>query len=883
MKSILFLLWITVFIQYGWGQVVYSEPSFPSEEDSIIIYFNAAEGDKGLMGYIGDDVYAHTGVITNFGTGWKYVVAEWTVNIEKARLSRIAADLYKLVIGFPRDYYGLTNPEEKIEKLAFVFRNSNASRTGRDVGGADIFYTLKKGFQVVLIKPEINNRFNNPRRTPVFASADDTVEIQITWSQTETQIDSLFLIQDTIQVAQTTDDTLNYTFYTNSLEPGFTGFKAIVSDTSGLSDTSSFEIMVNPVIEETARPSGVKPGINYIDNQTVTLALFAPYKEYVYVIGDFNDWEVNEDYYMKAETIGEDSIYWWLTIDGLTAGQEYAFQYLVDGDLRIADPYAKKTLDPWNDQYIDEDTYPGLIPYPENKTEQITAVLQTNQPVYEWKSTDYTPPDKSKLIIYELLIRDFIADHNYKTLIDTLDYLENLGVNAIELMPINEFEGNLSWGYNPSFYFAPDKYYGPAEDLKAFVDSCHSRGIAVIFDLVLNHVFGQSPFVQLYLDYYGSDEIVMKLPNPWFNRTSPNPAYKWGADFNHESPETQALVDRINKYWLTEFKVDGFRFDFTKGFTNTPGEGWNVDGTRINILKRMADEIWAVNPQAYVILEHLTDNAEETNLANYGMMLWGNLNNKYNEATMGYHSSGNSDFSWGYYDNRGWNNPALVTYMESHDEERLMFKNLEYGNSSGGYDIKNLTTALHRIKMAAAFFFTYPGPKMIWQFGELGYDYSIEYNGRTGNKPIRWDYLNDIDRNRLYRTFAALINLRNNHLTFNSSSTSVTMEVNSAVKTIRLWHGLMNAVIIGNFDVINQSGQPRFNKTGFWYDYFSGDSLNINNMDTLITLSAGEFHIFTDKKLPAPDEDLLTGIVFENAATIKNFNLEQNYPNPFNP
>ena len=739
------------------------------------------------------------------------------------------------------------------------------------------------GFQVIINKPQISNRFNNPCRTPVFASASDTVAIQITWSQTDTQIDSLFLLQDNTQIAITTNDTLDYAFYTNGLEPGFTSFKAIVSDTSGISDTSSFEIMINPQINETPLPYDVVSGINYIDNQSVTLALFAPYKDFVYVIGDFNNWEVNADYFMNAQISGTDSIYWWLTIDSLTAGKEYAFQYLVDGDMRIADPYTHKVLDPWNDPYIDDETYPDLKPYPENKTDQIVSILQTNQPAYEWQTTDYIPPDNTKLIIYELLIRDFIADHNYKTLIDTLDYLENLGVNAIELMPVNEFEGNLSWGYNPAFHFAPDKYYGTADDLKAFIDSCHSRGMAVIIDMVLNHIFGQSPFVQLYLDYYGENEIVMKLPNPWFNRISPNQTFKWGADFNHESPATEALVDRINKYWLTEYKVDGFRFDFTKGLTNTPGDGWNVDGARMNILKRMADQIWEVNPKAYVILEHFTDNVEETNLASYGMMLWGNINHNYNEATMGYHDGGKSDFSWGYYKNRGWTNPALVTYMESHDEERLMYKNLQFGNTSGSYNIKNLWTALQRMKMAAAFFFTIPGPKMIWQFGEVGYDYSIDYNGRVGNKPIRWDYLDNVDRERLYKTISTLINLRNNHLTFNASSSTVNMDVDGSVKKIQFWHGLMNAIVIGNFDVTEKNGQPVFSHGGLWYDYFTGDTMLINDTDTSFTLQPGEFHIFTDDPLPKPDDDLLTNLKNEIDQQPIEFRLYQNYPNPFNP
>jgi hypothetical protein len=177
-------------------------------------------------------------------------------------------------------------------------------------------------------------------------------------------------------------------------------------------------------------------------------------------------------------------------------------------------------------------------------------------------------------------------------------------------------------------------------------------------DLVLNHAFGQSPFVQLYLDYYGTDQIVMKSPNPWFNVISPNPVYKWGADFNHESSATQKLVDRVTSYWMTEYKIDGFRFDFTKGFTNTPGDGSSYDAARISILQRMADKIWQVNPAAYVILEHFAPNGEEKILAEYGMMLWGNMNYQYTEAVMGF----TSDLTYATPQSRGWSQPNLVSY-----------------------------------------------------------------------------------------------------------------------------------------------------------------------------------------------------------------------------
>ena len=304
-------------------------------------------------------------------------------------------------------------------------------------------------------------------------------------------------------------------------------------------------------------PAGAKKGINYIDSQTVRLVLWAPHKTIVHVIGAFNDWTPSSTSRMK-----KDGDYYWLDITSLTPGKEYPFQYLVDGNLKIADPYTEKTSDP-QDVGIDAATYPDLLPYPTGKTDGIASVLQTNQQPYSWQIANYAATDPDTMVVYECLVRDFDALHSYAGVINHLDYLKTLGVNVLELMPVNEFQGNSSWGYNPSFYFAPDKYYGPKNELKRLVDECHKRGIATVLDMVLNHSYEQSPFVQLYFDgTYPTAE------NPWYNIHSNfnNPDAQWGYDFNHESTYTRQLVDSINSFWMSEYKIDGFRFDFTKGF-----------------------------------------------------------------------------------------------------------------------------------------------------------------------------------------------------------------------------------------------------------------------------------------------------------------------------
>ena len=892
-KKILFVVFILTYKQVGIAQVVHTDPNYATETDSITVFFDATQGDMGLMDYQGD-IWSHTGVITSnstHSTDWRYVKTNWGENTSETQLISLGNNLWKLNIGFPHEYYGAPN-NEQILQLAFVFRNHDGSESGRDVGGADIFLDLfDMGINTIIVYPLINNLFGDSRRTPLFYQPVDTVHVMITGAAIGTEIDSLELLMDENIQLQTNDDTLSAHILLQDIPLGMHLITAVTHDTSGLRDSIEFSVMLHNEPTNIQRPSGTQDGINYSDANlnSVTLSLFAPYKEFIYVIGDFNNWFVDESYYMHMDSGSADSIHYWLTLDNLSPGTEYAFQYVVDGEIRIADPYTDKVLDKWNDHQISDNTYPNLKPYPFGLTEHIVSVLQTAQTPFDWGNSDsFFRPDKDQLIIYELLLRDFISQHDFQTLTDTLNYLEDLGINAIELMPFNEFEGNSSWGYNTSFYFAPDKYYGPKMMLKSFIDECHRRGIAVIMDMVLNHSYSQSPFVRL---YNHGEWGAPTDENPWYNPESnfSNPDAQWGNDFNHESIHTKQLVDRINRYWIEEYRIDGFRFDFTKGFGNNPklsSDPWGsqYDADRIGLLKRMADQIWEADSTIYIILEHFAENSEEIVLADYGMLLWGNSQYNYAEASMGYHSNGKSDFSWGYYGSRGWDNPHLVTFFESHDEERLMYKNLTWGNSSGAYNIKNLNTAINRAKAIGSFFFTIPGPKMIWQFGELGYDTSINDPCRLCEKPILWDYFDNMERKKLYKTFQALIHLRQQYPIFNSSDTEVDLYVGSSTgkKRIRLSFNEKKAVIIGNFNVVHQSIDPEFFHTGMWYDYFTGDSIDVTDINDPFNLNPGEFHILSNFYLDPPEENLLTTRT-ENVLLPNTMEIKQNYPNPFNP
>ena len=834
MKLKITKLWTLLLLPLlGSAQVVSVDPAFPSQNDTVTITFDASEGNGALSGFV--PVYAHTGIITqSSGPGnWQNVQGNWGTSDPNVLMSSIGNDKHTITYHIPT-FYNVSGGTT-VTELAFVFRDASGNTVGRAADGSDIFYPIypaNAGLLAAFISPSGTQIVNAGQNLTFTAASSKDADLDI-------------YDNGVLQNSATSTRNLNASFSAGSA--GLHLVELVADDGSAVVRDTLYYVVNGPV-QTQAVPAGTEFGINYNSASEITLKLHAPFKNYVYVIGDFNDWTPHPDYYMKRDPNGED---WWLSIDSLNPGDYYAFQYWVDGDLKIADPYSELILDPWSDGFIDANTWPNLPNYPTGKTTGITSLIQMDRPAYNWQHGNFTPPAKEDLIIYELLIRDFIADHNYQTLIDTLDYLQRLGINAIELMPVNEFEGNESWGYNPSFHLALDKYYGTPDKFKEFVDECHGRGIAVFIDVVLNHAFGQSPFVQLYFDPSAGQYGKPTPQNPWMNVDAKHD-FNVGYDFNHESPATQDYADRVMRYWVDEYNVDGYRMDLSKGFTqnNTLGNvgAWGqFDQSRVDILNRLKTEMESAKPGAYMILEHLADNAEEKVLSDQGFLLWGNMNHEYSEGAMGY----GSNLSGILHSNRGWNNKYLVGYQESHDEERVLYKLLNFGNSQGTYDTQVLATALMRKELSSLFLYLAPGPKMLWQFGELGYDVGINDPCRVCNKPIRWNYQQDANRARLYNITSEIISLRVQNPTFNSDN--FTYSLANITKRINLDHSDFNAVVLGNFGVSTNNINPAFQNTGWWYEYFSGDSLNVSDPNALISLQAGEYRLYTTKKIEVQD------------------------------
>ncbi len=439
------------------SQALTFTPVYPKVTDTITITYDASLGNGELAGT--NEVYMHTGVVTNRSVSlsdWKYRPAIWGTVDSVVRMQNIGNNIFTLTFRID-SFYDIPSNVKAIN-LGFVFRNADGSLIGRDTDGSD--------FYIPLYDTGFDARFTAPLGRPLITSIGSQIPVEITCTDSamiKLYFDGILVLQHygkllstQITASQNGKHRLHFTAQS-------------IQETE--QDSTYYIVQPQPVTANP--PSGINNGINYINDSTVVLCLLAPQKSFVYVRSDLSNWELSPEFFMKRSVNGER---YWLEITGLVPQQEYRFQYCVDAKINIGDPYSEKVLDEFNDPSINAVIYPNLIPYPVGKTSDIVSVMQTAQVPYNWVHNTYQIPQKEDMIIYELLVRDFSSRHDFKAIIDKLDYLQTLGINTIELMPVMEFDGNDSWGYAPAFFMAVDKYYGPSNMLKALVDSAHGRG-----------------------------------------------------------------------------------------------------------------------------------------------------------------------------------------------------------------------------------------------------------------------------------------------------------------------------------------------------------------------------------------------------------------------
>ncbi|MFW0738337.1 alpha-amylase family glycosyl hydrolase [Flavobacterium sp. T12S277] len=887
------LLWIT----FLWSVATFAQsqtishsvsPSTFEETTPITITINGTSVDENSWGITDHSLYMWAWAFDTNDTSQKGTPdnGSWDASSEASKFTyNSGTDTYTKTIT-PTVYYNTTG----IGRIGFLVKAKNGTGNKKS---QDILVEVGS-FQVALTSPIENS-------ASIIASGAN-----FDIAATNTNGAASYSLKANGAVIHTNSSTASYS-YSHVGVTSNQSYELSITQ-AGTTIVKKFSVVINPNTVSQVMPAGLVDGINYnsADVTKATLVLDAPLKDFVYVAGSFNNWQPTLAYTMKKDPA---SGKFWLELTGLVSGVTYTYQYwVVDTTplanspalVKTADPYSTLVLSPYDDPSIPAASYPNMPVYPAGQQFEVT-VLKTGQTPYNWQVTNFVKPQKEKLVVYEVLVRDFDAARNYQSLIDRIDYFKNLKINAIELMPVMEFEGNESWGYNSSFHMALDKFYGTSDKLKEFIDLCHQNGIAVILDVALNHAFGRNPMVRMWMndpdgDGFGSPTAE----NPYFNTVAKH-AYNVGEDFNHQALKTQNYVERVVKQWIEEYKIDGFRWDLTKGFTQncTASDGACTDAyqqDRVDVLKKYADYSWSLDPTHYTIFEHLGSDTEEKEWANYriaetpskGVMMWGKMTGAYNQLSMGY--ANESNISRMASSNHGFTANRLMGYAESHDEERLMYKNIQYGNSGGGYNVKTLDTALSRMSAIGAVSLLVPGPKMIWHFGELGWENSIftcndnsvntDFDGVAGDckldtKPQpQWvnNWLGNSGRNKIYNDWAKMIALKIKEPVFlgdpviaNANSLSVNIKItNSALSSTEL----KDVLIVANFDVTAQNVPTGFQYAGAWYNLMDNTTITVTDVNAPLNLPAGEFRIYGNK----PASLAIADFEKENSVRL--------YPNP---
>jgi 1,4-alpha-glucan branching enzyme len=378
-------------------------------------------------------------------------------------------------------------------------------------------------------------------------------------------------------------------------------------------------------------PLGATP-----DGTATVFRVWAPNATAVHVAGVFNNWSTT------AHSLTNVAGAWQTRVPGAGAGQEYQFVLQNGGTLWRTDPRSRRQVNSVGNSVI-------------------------WNPAYPWGDALWRPPAFDELIVYELHVGTFsgqgdgLTGHpaGFRDMVDThLSHLVELGINTVELMPLTEFAGDLSWGYNPSFQFAPESIYGSPDDLKYLVDRCHRAGLSVIVDVVFNHM-GASDLSGNLLSYDGSEIYFYPTGNSF--RDTP-----WGPRLDYGRREVREYITDCVRLWIEEYHVDGFRLDGT-AFIKVNTDGWRV-------MQDIAHAVDTVSPRAVVIAENLpNDNAVTVSLDQGGAGMDAQWNDAFHDTlrsaleAAAFGDPNMSALANGM-DHFGFAGNKAVNYIESHDE-----------------------------------------------------------------------------------------------------------------------------------------------------------------------------------------------------------------------
>ncbi len=537
---------------------------------------------------------------------------------------------------------------------------------------------------------------------------------------------------------------------------------------------------------------------------SVEFNLFAPYNQSAALIGSFSDWE---EIPMKKDKQGsfrvqvelEDGIYQYKF-----RMQSKSWFFEPDQTIEVNDPYASN---------IDDASQNSVV-----RIEQGRRIVDT----YTWQHDDTPLPQNHELIIYELHVGGFAGEGDrfgtYEEVIKKLDYLVDLGINAVEFMPLKEYPGDNGWGYNPRHFFATESSYGSTEDLKRLIDECHARGIRVIKDAIYNHSETESPLTQIDHDY-------------WYHHEPRDPDNSWGPEFNYEHYDdnldtypARRFMGDVVRHWVQEYHIDGIRYDAARQIANYDFMHW---------LTHEAQHTAGPKP-FYNIAEHIP---ETTDIVGPDGPMEGCWHESFYQ-TMQKHLTGET-FDIGQLKEaldakqQGYQgSTSVVNYLTNHDHNCLMASLAER-------DIFD-QAAFTRAKLGAALLLTAVGVPMLWMGEEFG-----ECQPKSADVyTLDWMLLKNDPNTDLFNYYKGLIALRRQNPALHTDNINFFHEdPEQQVLAYVRWNDEGSQVVV----IVNFSDQYRgdyllhnFPQGGRWHEWTHNYDLDMNEGDTAIDLAEYE-------------------------------------------